>query len=71
MAQYIKKEMPDMSGAGQQKAYYKLKPGENWTSMSSLNAVIPSTGDTEKVWLKALWRLFANILPMRLPTDTA
>ena len=25
MAQYIKKEMPDMSGTGQQKAYYKLK----------------------------------------------
>ena len=25
MAQYIKKEMPDMSGTGEQKAYYKLK----------------------------------------------
>lgn len=25
MAQYIKKEMPDMGGTGQQKAYYKLK----------------------------------------------
>lgn len=25
MAQYIKKEMPDMSGTGEKKAYYKLK----------------------------------------------
>ena len=25
MAQYIKKEMPDMNGTGKNKAYYKLK----------------------------------------------
>ena len=45
MAEYIKREMPDMNGTGERKAYYKIKTYSNLSSEDFINKICyPGSG---------------------------
>ena len=45
MAEYIKREMPDMNGTGERKAYYKIKTYSNLRSEEFINKICyPGSG---------------------------
>ena len=66
MAEYIKREMPDMNGKGERKAYYKIKTYSHLRSEDFINKICYpgsglSRGDVSKVICRMVDEMEGNI----------